>query len=171
MPSLPAERGFPWLTRQSSVGPARDTSGQGGCVAWHRPQLHTALGHREGTCGWLLMLVKDTQDSGVDLLPLCLHTRAQKPGSLGGARGKVSELVTDPSPRRQKKINLLLTTDSSSTKPLTVLGFSFLVHPGGVMTAGLPAPHGHVVWRGEGWVCSVSGPACPALGQGGGCGC
>lgn len=30
----------------------------------------------------------------MDLLPLCVHTRAQKSGGLGGERGNVGELVT-----------------------------------------------------------------------------
>lgn len=57
-------------------------------------------GHREGTCGCTAMggccclFVKDAQGSRMDFLPLCLHTRAQKSGGLGGGRGNVGELVT-----------------------------------------------------------------------------
>ena len=44
--------------------------------------------------GWPLLLVKDAEGSGIDLLPLCPHDWAQKSGGLGGRRGHVGGLVT-----------------------------------------------------------------------------
>lgn len=44
--------------------------------------------------GGLLLLAEGAQDSRMALLPLCLHTRAQKPGGLGEDGRNVGELVT-----------------------------------------------------------------------------
>lgn len=62
----------------------------------HSSTQHSATGTGHvGAAPWgLPLLAEGAQDSRMALLPLCLHTRAQKPGGLGEDGRNVGELVT-----------------------------------------------------------------------------
>lgn len=75
----------------------------------------------------------------------------------------MSDRSEEPRPKSQKKGNLLLTVDSWLTKPLTVLGISFLIRLAEGMATVLVAlrdpareEQGRLVER-----LGTSGPACP----------
>lgn len=81
--------------------------------------------------GWLLLLVEGARGSGMDLLPLCLHTRAQKSGGLGGGRGDVGELVTSSESLSREENSFAVNGGSLINQATCRPGFQFPHSPRG----------------------------------------
>lgn len=133
-------------------------------MARYRPQFHTALRPRGRDVwvhclGCLLLLVKGAQGSGMDLLPLCLRTRAQKSGGLSGGRGDVGELVTSSENLSHEENSFAVNGGSLINQATHRPGFQFPHSPRGKDDHPTQS-------RGREAGC-VSGPACPPLEQGG----